>query len=328
MPGPGSGDNLYKRKGVWYARVQISGRDIRRSLRTPARAEAIKRLKKVLDEAEHIRFHGEARHTWKEAVVEWAKDAEKSVRPSTRKRYLVSLGQVRETMDGLYVDEISLRTIAHIARREGATNATKRRDITAVSAVLSWCAAHGWRDDNPARMWDRRIIRERHEPFVLPGEDDIDRVVAVAPGNFARLIRFAQYTGMRQEEVASLERRQIRSGALQLSRTKDNKGRAVPLDERASGTLSGTLPFVGSPYVFWHDNGERYRNVSSRFRLFVRRSGCRPFRFHDLRHWFAVDYLRRGGSIYTLAKILGHASVKTTEIYLRHAVPDEISDTA
>ena len=34
------------------------------------------------------------------------------------------------------------------------------------------------------------------------------------------------------------------------------------------------------------------------------------FRFHDLRHWFAVDYQRRGGNIYTLQKILGHGMNK------------------
>jgi site-specific recombinase XerD len=38
--------------------------------------------------------------------------------------------------------------------------------------------------------------------------------------------------------------------------------------------------------------------------------------FHDLRHWYAVDYLQRGGSIYTLLQILGPSSIKTTELYL------------
>ncbi|MEE9141003.1 MAG: site-specific integrase [Alphaproteobacteria bacterium] len=42
----------------------------------------------------------------------------------------------------------------------------------------------------------------------------------------------------------------------------------------------------------------------------------RRFFLRDLRHWFAVDYLRRGGSIYDLKGILGHSSIKTTEIYL------------
>lgn len=320
---PAGGDNLYKRGGTWYARIQVRGRDIRRSLRTASRAEALKRLKVILEQAEHIRFHGEARHTWKEAVVEWAKEADQSIRPSTLKRYLVSLGQVRGIMDGLYIDELTTRQISQIARRSGASNATRKRDITAVSVVLRWCCAHGWREDNPATRWDRSVITERRDPIILPAPDDVDRVVALAPGNFARLIRFAQYTGMRQEEVASLRRTQIRGDSVQLTKTKTGRPRAVPLDERALGTLAGTIPFATSPYIFWHDQGQRYHNVSSRFRAIVKRSGPRPFRFHDLRHWFAVDYLRRAGSIYRLQQILGHASIKTTELYLDFITPEQ-----
>ena len=47
------------------------------------------------------------------------------------------------------------------------------------------------------------------------------------------------------------------------------------------------------------------------------------FKFHDLRHLFAVRYLRDGGGIYALQGILGHTSVKTTEIYLAFLTPDQ-----
>jgi len=46
-------------------------------------------------------------------------------------------------------------------------------------------------------------------------------------------------------------------------------------------------------------------------------------RCHHLRHRFAVEYLRAGGNIYQLQKILGHSSIKTTEIYLNYLTPDE-----
>lgn len=38
---------------------------------------------------------------------------------------------------------------------------------------------------------------------------------------------------------------------------------------------------------------------------------------HTLRHTFAVSYLRAGGNLFYLSKILGHTSVKTTERYLQ-----------
>jgi integrase/recombinase XerD len=189
-----------------------------------------------------------------------------------------------------------MRTIAQIGRRPGISNATRRRDITAVSVVLRWCVAQNWREDNPAASWDRSIIKERRDPIVLPESYDIDYVVAVAPGNFANLIRFAQYTGMREEECASLERSQIdlRRAAINLTKTKTNRPRSVPLDERALGTFAGTPPRLGCSFVFWHPPGDRYMNVASRFVAIVKRAHARAkaekrplprgFRFHDLRH--------------------------------------------
>jgi integrase/recombinase XerD len=48
------------------------------------------------------------------------------------------------------------------------------------------------------------------------------------------------------------------------------------------------------------------------------------FRFHDLRHRFAVDYLKnKVGSIHELQQHLGHTSVKTTEIYLDYLTGPE-----
>jgi integrase/recombinase XerD len=38
---------------------------------------------------------------------------------------------------------------------------------------------------------------------------------------------------------------------------------------------------------------------------------------HDLRHSFAVHFVRNGGDIRTLRDLLGHASISTTEKYLR-----------
>lgn len=327
--------NLYRRGKIYGYRVQIDGKDHRRSLRTSSKTEALKRLKQVQAEAEHIRWNGERRHEWKEAVVGWRQDAAAQFAPKTLERYLFSLAKARGVLDDLFVDQIDLRTIAKIARRAGVTHATRRRDMTAISAVLRWCVAQGWRGDNPARLWDRSTIRERREPIRLPETYDIECAVAAAPKAMVNLIRFAQFTGMRQEEIASLEwsRVDMRRGAVTLIRTKSKRTRVVPLDDRAAGTLAGTPRHIHSPYVFWHDGGERYHNLASQFGAVMRRAAALAwrqkraapgrFRFHDLRHWYAVDYLRRGGNIYALSQVLGHTSVKTTEGYLDYLSPEE-----
>ena len=92
--------------------------------------------------------------------------------------------------------------------------------------------------------------------------------------------------------------------------------------------------------VFWHEHAENgqqaspYLNVSSDFRRIVAaeakaakevkpKRDFRPFAFHHLRHRFAVDDLKGGSGIYHLSHHLGHASVKTTEIYLAYLTAEE-----
>jgi integrase/recombinase XerD len=103
---------------------------------------------------------------------------------------------------------------------------------------------------------------------------------------------------------------------------------------------------LGCEWLFWHHDGSPYRNASSRFAAMVRAEAAltgeagrsppqpspsrgegasfRPFRFHDLRHRHAVDWLKAGGSIYDLQKRLGHSSIKVTEYYLDYLTGDEV----
>lgn len=43
---------------------------------------------------------------------------------------------------------------------------------------------------------------------------------------------------------------------------------------------------------------------------------------HSFRHTFALEYLRSGGDVFSLMRILGHANIKTTEEYVSWLAPD------
>ena len=60
-------------------------------------------------------------------------------------------------------------------------------------------------------------------------------------------------------------------------------------------------------------------NVQRDFKVLAAKLGITGVRVspHTLRHTFAVNFLTSGGDIYLLSRILGHTSVKTTEVYLR-----------
>ena len=52
--------------------------------------------------------------------------------------------------------------------------------------------------------------------------------------------------------------------------------------------------------------------VRKRLQIILKRAGCKPVRFHDLRHTFATMSLENGMDVKTLSAIIGHVSSATT----------------
>lgn len=324
--------NLYKRGETWWARLKVSGVEYRRSLRTAVRAEAERRLKALRKDIEDEALFGlSPPQTWQAVVLSWNAHAVGDLSPKTLKRYLTSLKQVRPWLDGheiRRVDILRLREMVKGRRLQGATTATIKRDLTAISSVIDHAIEEGWAQENPTLTIRHGRMREKRDPIVLPDEEEIALVKAVAPQRFADAMDFARETGMREDEIFGLTWKQLANDITIYG--KRNRLRVIPLTRRARKIAERQAQFIGSPYVFWHSDGQRWSSPASRFGDIRRRvarkaaHGFRGFRFHDLRHLYAVEYLKAGkGSLYDLQRLLGHASVKTTEIYLAFLTPEE-----
>jgi integrase/recombinase XerD len=207
------------------------------------------------------------------------------------------------------------------------TNATIRRDLVALSSVMNYAIDESWLENNPVLARMARVA-ERRDPIILPRPQDLDLVLARAPGMVKDLIRAAMALGARQGELLRARHDDIDHDRRQMTLLgKRNKRRSIALDPFDGYDLLRALPvYVGAPLLFWHSTGESYKNFASQFSAIVDRAAAwaadngvdfRPFRFHDLRHWHAVHWLKSGRSIYELQHRLGHTSVKTTEVYLQ-----------
>lgn len=293
----------------------------------------------VRREIEERVFYGAAEtKTWQEAVVAWDQWIKRQhKREGTIRRYLTSLLQLRPWLDDVElrrIDRDLIRTITRDRAKLGASNATIRRDLTAMSSVLDAAIDEGWIEENAAHTYDRRRLKEKRDPIVLPREDSIAAVLALGT-RFVAMGAFARLTGMRQEEIASLTHRQVDQTRMSVSliRTKGRRAREVPLSPAALAIIESQPQWLRSPYVFWHGEGERFANVASQWAATVKRvaqnrarknEAFHPFAFHHLRHLFAVEALRAGRcSLYELQQVLGHSSIQTTEIYLDYLTPEE-----
>jgi hypothetical protein len=161
-------NHLYKRGDTYWGRISISGREHRSSLRTPDKKEAAHRFRAWRQSIERAVIGTPDCPTIKAATLRSASEIlPNSVKPSVRTRYLSSIGQIVDVIGDPAVDVITAATITEYAGRRAktTTNATIRRDITALSRLLAACVASGHRLDNPARFYDRSLLRERRDPI-------------------------------------------------------------------------------------------------------------------------------------------------------------------
>lgn len=129
-------------------------------------------------------------------------------------------------------------------------------------------------------------------------------------------------TGVRVNELLCLTRKDVNLDALTLLvHGKGNKERLVPMSIELRKVLYRHLAGHQHELVFCTKQGGQLtqRNVLRDFKVVCESVGISGVRcsMHTLRHSFAVGYLRAGGNLFYLSKILGHTSVKTTEKYLQ-----------
>jgi integrase/recombinase XerD len=129
-------------------------------------------------------------------------------------------------------------------------------------------------------------------------------------------------TGLRIDELLSLTRGQVDLDNLVLRvKGKGNKHRLIPMSVELRKVLYRHLAKHEHALVFCSRQGAKLsqRNLLRDFKIWCTKLGITGVRasWHTLRYSFAVNYLRKGGNLYYLQRILGHSSITTTERYLR-----------
>jgi integrase len=112
---------------------------------------------------------------------------------------------------------------------------------------------------------------------------------------------------------------------IHIRESKSGKSRSIPINETASKTLAALPRYLDSSWVFWiGKRGDVRKDVKSAWTKAVKKAGIPNFRFHDLRHTAASWMVMSGMDLYTVQKILGHASIQMTERY-SHLAPEHLA---
>jgi integrase len=136
----------------------------------------------------------------------------------------------------------------------------------------------------------------------------------------ALLIEFLIFTGLRISELKNLLIEDIdwQNHLLKVVRGKGGKDRYVPLTTNLQSKLLLYLQGRTRGWVFCKKNQTIYTTRALEYRISYwlhKLQLPKKLSTHSLRHTFACLCLARGLSIYQVKDLLGHSSIKVTEIY-------------
>lgn len=132
------------------------------------------------------------------------------------------------------------------------------------------------------------------------------------------IIRLLLHTGARSEEIRAARHTQIRGNVLVRDKHKSGEDtKEILLTDEAVAIFNSVPKLRGSPWVFPADSKKGHiMNIQKAWRDVCKRAGVTKYRPHDLRHSFASAFIRAGGSLPALQKLMGHADIQTTMRYI------------
>ena len=243
-----------------------------------------------------------------------------------RKYILPTFGHM--TVDAIAVEHVR-DWFASMAGTPGSAN----RSMPTFSVMMRMAELWGYRrhNSNPCKNTKRYRVQAK-ERFLTA--EEMARLNAVLTRDefwcphIVAIVRLLMLTGCRRGEIVSLEWDWIKGKRILLPESKSGP-RTVWLSSAVRAVID-TIPRYSDdcPYLFPGRPPTRpIDNLATQWDRIRDEAGLPGLRIHDLRHSWASTAAMNGVDMVTIAKLLGHALVETTERYV-HLSDQSASDAA
>jgi len=220
-------------------------------------------------------------------------------------------------------------------KKSKISRSTVDREITILRSMLSKAVKWGLLAKNPANaVEDYKADKKRTRFLTIEEIRGLKRATKRTHSAILRpAVILALETGMRKGELLGLRWQDINfeAGQILIRETKSGEDRRVPMSRRARWVLAKLA--ARDPLHEWvfqtegRDGGpKRAGDIKTPWARALTLAQVEDLHFHDLRHTFASHFAMKGGNLYALAKILGHASPKMTLDTYAHLSPQFVND--
>lgn len=215
-----------------------------------------------------------------------------------------------------------IRYLNHLMFERNLSKATASNVLSVLKSFYKFMADNGHIATNPTRGINSIKMDKKAPVYLTIGEmrELIDTAVDVRD---RIVVRMLYATGVRVSELINIRRRDVDFERQTVKVFgKGAKERIVLIPSDMVGDLLHYCECEGL------GDGDRLleltpRTVQRNIKVLARRAGItKNVTPHKLRHSFATHMLQNGGNVVAIQKLLGHASLNTTQIYTHYNVDD------
>lgn len=236
--------------------------------------------------------------------------------------------------DILLVDNPIVRSYIIDLKEEGLENRSINRKVSTLRSFYCYCIREGYIKVTP--LAGVKSLKQPKELAKFVPEHDIDKLSYDCDDSFVArrseiVFEILYQTGMRQSELRSVKDADIDKDALSIKvHGKRDKERIIPIGkdllnliERYKEIRDEKFPErdnkelildnrggVATPKLIYNIVHDILMNITT-----IEQKSP-----HVLRHTFATHLLNRGADIRAIQKLLGHSSLKSTQIYTHNTI--------
>lgn len=210
---------------------------------------------------------------------------------------------------------------------DGVKNTTCNRMLEQLRYALRLAERFGWLVRAPQVPMLSEVSSVRADDVALSRAQE-RRLLEELPPHLALMMAFTLQTGLRSANVrlltwdeVQIEKQQLR---IPSEKMKSRRAHSVQLTPTAFGLIL-TQFAVHPDYVFTYEGRPVAQLSTKAWRNALRRAGCPPIRWHDLRHTVATRALQAGMTERKLMRFMDWTSREMVSRY-EHLSSDDVGD--
>lgn len=330
---------IYNRNGTWYLQYYHNGQRIRKSVGKSkkyaewARVDIEQKLEKA--RAGFIETHISVHTFFKETKIRISRLGD-----GTRQRYLEILKlfdqwYFRQPNPPKVINDITSNIISNFAESErirGLAPITINYELDRLHTFFLYYVRKRFIQESPVTDVQYFTVKKK-VPRYFSHDEITDLFNAITP-RYRPAFTILLYSGIRRNELRFLEWPDVDNGIIRIrpkphwQPKSEHSIRQIPQHPAVIKAIAERKALNESSQFVVSTRSGKFLGINTLLNTLTRAlkaANIQNANVHTFRHTFASHLVEYGVSIYKVSKLLGHHSVKQTEVYAHLAPPEDNS---